>query len=314
MDQIKESFDTLPIAVCFFDANGVVRLVNHQMLSLMNHLRKDGIQTLNEMDLALQSPPHNISCLSPQLHTYRFPDGRIVQFEKQPITTKEGQHYTQVSAADVTELIKQQATLKEENEKLADANQRLRNLYQQMPEMIREEETLAIKMQVHDSIGHSILAARRVLHRQADLAKLKETAALWEQSIAVLYRSNQMQEKKQPVEEEIQKAGKMGIRVLLEGDRFRTSPELIALAIRECASNCVRHADGTELYVHIQQELEQETLIFSNNGTPPTGQIAEGGGLSMLRYHIEKAGGKMQLQSIPCFQLILALPLQEEPL
>ena len=28
MDRIKESFDSLPIAACFFDKNGVVRLIN----------------------------------------------------------------------------------------------------------------------------------------------------------------------------------------------------------------------------------------------------------------------------------------------
>ena len=32
MDRIKESFDNLPIAACFFDKNGVVRLINRRML------------------------------------------------------------------------------------------------------------------------------------------------------------------------------------------------------------------------------------------------------------------------------------------
>ena len=46
MDRIKESFDSLPIAVCFFDKNGVVRLINHRMLAIASQLRKGGIQTL----------------------------------------------------------------------------------------------------------------------------------------------------------------------------------------------------------------------------------------------------------------------------
>ena len=32
MDRIKESFDSLPIAVCFFDRNGVVRLITTECL------------------------------------------------------------------------------------------------------------------------------------------------------------------------------------------------------------------------------------------------------------------------------------------
>ena len=50
MDRIKESFDSLPIAACFFDENDVVRLVNRRMLAIANWLRKGGIQTLEEID------------------------------------------------------------------------------------------------------------------------------------------------------------------------------------------------------------------------------------------------------------------------
>ena len=40
MDRIKESFDSLPIAACFFDKNGVVRLINRRMLAITNWLQK----------------------------------------------------------------------------------------------------------------------------------------------------------------------------------------------------------------------------------------------------------------------------------
>ena len=62
MDRIKESFDSLPIAACFFDKNGVVRLINRRMLAIANWLRKGGIQSLAEMQSALRSPPANVRC------------------------------------------------------------------------------------------------------------------------------------------------------------------------------------------------------------------------------------------------------------
>ena len=34
MNSIRESFDNLPVAVCFFDKRGVVRLMNRRMLSV----------------------------------------------------------------------------------------------------------------------------------------------------------------------------------------------------------------------------------------------------------------------------------------
>ena len=314
MDKIKESFDNLPIAVGFFDANGVVRLVNHRMLALSSMLRKNGVQTLAEMQIVLQTPPANICCLDPQFQIYRFPDDKVFRFLQEQITTKAGIQYTQITATDVTELMRRQTRLKEENAKLMDANNRLRKIFEQMPEIIREEEMLDMKMRVHDDIGHNILAARRALLRQAELDELRASAALWEQSIAVLYRSNQMCAQYEPLEEAIRRAGEMGVRVLTEG----TSPKapkvrtLTALAIRECAANCARHAGGTELYVRFRQDRDVYTnLCLTNNGEAPREEIREGGGLSMLRHRVEEMGGSMEIQSIPCFRLSLSLPEKE---
>ena len=314
MDRIKESFDSLPIAACFFDKNGVVRLINRRMLAIANWLQKGGIQSLAEMQSALQAPPASVCCLDPRLRIYRFPDGTALRFAQEQITTKAGVRYTQITAADVTELIRKQNQLKAENAKLAEANERLRRLLVQMPEIIREEETLAMKLRVHDDIGHSILAARRVLLQQTDLKELRANAALWEQSISVLFRSSQITAQSEPLEAAKKRAEELGVRVLLTGREpqrqwIRT---LSALAICECAANCVRHADGTELYVHFRQKPDCMEVALTNNGAAPKEKITEGGGLSMLRQRIEEAGGKMEVWSSPRFKLIISLPEQEE--
>ena len=229
MDRIKESFDSLPIAACFFDKNGVVRLINRRMLAIANWLRKGGIQSLAEMQSALQSPPANVRCLDPHLRIYRFPDGKALRFAQEQITTKAGVRYTQITAADVTELIRKQNQLKAENAKLAEANERLRLLLAQMPEIIREEETLAMKLRVHDDIGHSILAARRVLLQHTDQKGIRASAALWEQSISVLYRSNQITAQSEPLEVAKKRAEELGVSVLLTGDE----PQIAAGTLTE---------------------------------------------------------------------------------
>ena len=314
MDRIKESFDSLPIAVCFFDKNGVVRLVNRRMLVIASWLRKGGIQLLAEMQSTLQAPPANVRCLDPHLQIYRFPDGKALRFAQEQITTKAGVQYTQVTAADVTELIREQDQLKAENAKLEEANARLRRLLAQMPEIIRKEETLAMKLRVHDDIGHSILAARRVLLQCTDQKEIRANAALWEQSISVLYRFSQMTARAEPLEAAKKRAEELGVKVLLTGDETQTQRirALIALAICECAANCVRHADGTELYVRLWRKPGSLEVSLTNNGAVPKGEITEGGGLSMLRQRVEEANGKMEIQSIPCFRLMLDLPEKEE--
>ena len=314
MDRIKESFDSLPIAACFFDKNGVVRLINRRMLAIANWLRKGGIQSLEEMQSALHSPPANVRCLDRHLRIYRFPDGKALRFAQEQITTKAGVRYTQITAADVTELIRKQDQLKVENAKLAEVNERLRLLLVQMPEIIREEETLAMKLRVHDDIGHSILAARRVLLQHTDPEEIRANAALWEQSISVLYRSSQITAQSEPLEAAKKRAEELGVSVLLTGNEPQRQwiRALIALAICECAANCVRHADGTELYVRFWQKPDCMEVSLTNNGAVPKEKITEGGGLSMLRQRIEEAGGKMEVWSSPRFQLMLSLPEQEE--
>ena len=271
------------------------------------------MQTLTDLETALKTPPEGICCLEPQLQIFRFPDGSALRFAQEQITTKAGVRYTQVTAADVTELMRRQTELNEENTKLAEVNDRLRRLFEQMPEIICEEETLEMKQRVHDNIGHSILAARRALYRQSGLASLKESAVLFEQTIAVLYRSNQIRAESDSLETAIGKSSEMGVRVLIEGEisDMLGMQSLAALAITECAANCVRHADGTELYVHFGQSFGHAELILTNNGMPPKKEIREGGGLSMLRRRVEEAGGTMEIQSIPCFKLLLTLPEKE---
>ena len=271
------------------------------------------MQTLTDLETALKTPPEGIRCLEPQLQIFRFPDGSALRFAQEQITTKAGVRYTQVTAADVTELMRRQTELNEENTKLAEVNDRLRRLFEQMPEIICEEETLEMKQRVHDNIGHSILAARRALYRQSGLASLKESAVLFEQTIAVLYRSNQIRAESDSLETAIGKSSEMGVRVLIEEEisDMLGMQSLAALAITECAANCVRHADGTELYVHFGQSFGHAELILTNNGMPPKEEIREGGGLSMLRRRVEEAGGTMEIQSIPCFKLLLTLPEKE---
>lgn len=308
MDIIKESFDHLPIAICFFDSQGIARLINHQMLDIMNALRSDGIQTLDELRNALQDS--NIHCINSELHIYEFSEDMIIRFTKDNIVTRDNKQFTQVIGTNVTELIRRQNQLKEENEKLTETNNRLRKLFEQMPDIIREEETLEMKLRVHDDIGHSILAARRALLQNASLDELKESASLWKQSISILYRSNEIVNKESLIDTAIHRAKEMGVKVLITGTLSTQEKlkEITSLAIRECAANCVRHADGTELYILFVEGKDKLNMTITNNGITPKEEIHEGGGLSMLRRYIEEINGEMIIQSSPNFALKISLP------
>lgn len=315
MNVIKESFDNLPIAVCFFDRNGLVRLVNRRMLEISAVLLGTEFQTLFELRYALLAPPNKeISVIDKSFPVLRFPDGKSLRFEETEITVNSREKYTQVTAADVAKLALRQGELKEENKRLADANRRVKRLYDNMAEIVREEEILSMKMRVHDDIGHSILSARKALLKNESIDTIKDNAATWEKSIELLYHSNNMPNDSDDIEYAKERAAALGVQVFENGNPPESTAlrRLFALAIRESVTNCVRHAGGTKLYVMFKKSGGFFTAKITNNGKAPQEEIVEGGGLSALRKRIEKSGGKMIVQSFPVFELSVLLPIRGE--
>ena len=86
---------------------------------------------------------------------------------------------------------------------------------------------------------------------------------------------------------------------------------LIVAAIYECMTNTVKHADGTEVYLDIQEERTTWKVQLTNDGNPPTQTVKETGGLANLRRVVEAAGGTMTIESVPRFMLQLELPKGE---
>ena len=244
---------------------------------------------------------------------YAFPDGTVYHFAVRPVQDKYGIPYTEVMATDVTQLATLHAALQQENERLADANRRAKRLYDNMPDIVREEEILKMKMRVHDDIGHTLLAARRALRHEHDLARLRSEAAKWESSISLLCRARQENAAEDPLSYMQRRAAVLGAAVQLRGayPAARATRELYALILRECTSNGVRHAGATELYADSEHRPQAWHLCITNNGAPPKAEIKEGGGLSSLRRRIENAGGTVTVQSLPVFVLEVTLPDKE---
>ena len=174
---VKEGFDTLPAAICYFDRNGLLRLINHRMQEISAVLCGRDLQTLTDLEQALHSPGGGVRLRDEAARIYEFPDGTVYHFTVRPVQDKYGIPYTEVMATDVTQLATLHAALQQENERLADANRRAKRLYDNMPDIVREEEILKMKMRVHDDIGHTLLAARRALRHEHDLARIKSEAA-----------------------------------------------------------------------------------------------------------------------------------------
>ena len=90
------------------------------------------------------------------------------------------------------------------------------------------------------------------------------------------------------------------------------SAQLVETAAHECLTNPVRHAGGTRLEIIGEKTASGWRIHSLNDGKAPDGPIIEGSGLSALRTQTEAAGGKMNIEYAPRFELTLALPEERQ--
>ncbi len=305
---IKESFDQLSTAACFFDRSGRTILCNRQMYRLSQHLLHGDVQDYREIERALLSPPANVVQLADTEHLYRFPDKTVWNFEKTTVTDRYGASYLQLTAADVTALYRALVQLADDNKKLEQDAEELRKLSQNVEAVAREKEQFAAKAAMHDSFAACITATKQYL--AGDLSGIGTGAVLhqWEKSMA--FRNAVLQSAKEKL---LDSAKNSGVTVRIRGGEPSDSASgLIYDAMQVCLNNAIQYAQATELAVNLWESAGRYTVMIRNNGKPPEKPITEGGGLSNLRRRIERAGGSMTVQSLPVFSLVIDIPKSED--
>lgn len=305
----KEAFDNLPSGVCFFNHQGVATLCNRQMHRLVYELTGRDLQSLYELRALINGEPKHGTR---EQNLFLLEDGSVWRFVEEAVTAEDGAPYIQVVASNVTVLYKKQKELERNNIELQKRGKRLRRLSANVAAVTREEEILSMKMRVHDDIGRSVIATRRLLQQGLPTEELD--LSTWKSAIHLLKRSSERPKDKDALTQLVEAAAGIGITIHLDGTlpQHAASAYLLITAMRECATNAVRHAGATELYVRVTQIQGIARARITNNGTPPEEPVSEGGGLSALRARVEKAGGDMVVCFAPNFELTVSVPIIEE--
>ena len=302
-DSIREATNDLTMGICFADPAGRIILCNETMRELSYMMIGSYPQMIGELDTVLFPPGPDGE--RPSSGIFFFPSGNVRQFNSSRIAVSGEEGWRQITAQDVTELYRVREQLESENRRLAETNRKLRAMYDRMTDDIREKESLEMKVRVHDIMGRSLITIQDIMENpdEADkkLAELKE---------AVSILSDSQAPPDGDIADEMRNCEKLGVRLILNG-YLPNDPGLeriVISAIRECATNCVRHAHGTYIAVDIQERHGIYSVTITNDGEKPKGKITEGSGLSSLRRSVEAAGGEMLTAHSPRFALLLNLP------
>ncbi len=311
---VKETMDDVPCGVCVSDSWGRIVLSNKKMRELSRMLTGAVLQNYEDLKQVLDGNKsvQGVTRLSPENGVLYLPNGTVWMFQNYMLTEEEVAGYLQTVAFDVTEIYFNSEKIRMKNEKLKLLNQKLKKMYEQIDESIREQETLKMKMQVHDSFGRSLLTIRRMLEGNKEPDYMKNQLEILKQSVYILSGITQDDTEKQ-YEESIKHAEKLGVSVEIEGelcDEYQVAL-ITDKAIRECVTNCIRHAHGRRVYVQSHKTCEGWKVCITNDGESPKEGSREGGGLSALREVVERDGGEMTTKFEPEFLLVLKLPFSE---
>ena len=301
---IKESFDRLPTAVCFFERTGSIVLCNRQMYQLSRYLLDSDMQYLGEVEEALSDLPKDIVRVPYIENTYRFPDKTVWKFEKTEVTDRYGESYIQLTAADVTELQRALVQLTDDSKKIEEDSEKLKQLSDNVGALAREKERLAAKSAMHDSLAACITLTKQYITGEFDGIDEDVVCHEWEKVIA--FRDAIGLSAKEKL---LDSAKTGGVTVSIRGQEPTDGgAELMYTAMQVCLTNAIQYAKATEISANIWENESSYTVMIRNNGKPPEKKITEGGGLTNLRHRIENSGGKMTVQSLPEFSLVVEIP------
>ena len=305
-NSIKEAMNVLPIGICYFMDDGMLKLCNEQMYRLFQALAHRDLQKREELKEALhQCERYGVSRINNK-EIYLFPDGKAWSYRENEVTDRKGKVYTEAIFLDITKQYEEKINLTKQTEKLKEISKELRYLSDNVLILTREREVLAAKTKLHDQMGAGLTAIRQSLTQEN--ADYKDAVRLLRQAVNAIWNDNQYPLEEGDFERFLQDAKTLGVEVVCEG----TLPEseelanICILAMRECLTNGVCHAGATKLWIEMQNENQQCRIRITNNGEAPDKEIVPKGGLYNISRHVFDYGGEMQIQSFPYFVLTIA--------
>ena len=307
---LEDGLNSLPDGVAFADPKGVPMLVNDAMQKVCLTALGKPLLDSHELEDSLQHGQVAEGCIAEirgKGYYLHLKDGSVRDIQKRLLMI-DGRKIWELVAYDITERYRKSLELEERSAHLIEVNRNIRAYERELNAIVREEEVLADKIRIHDDVGRALLSLKSYLIRGGDREALIE---LWRFTAEILKGENEPDDSADPIEALREAADAVGVKLNLVGEIPGELRSLIAIAIHECLTNTVKHADGSELTVTITDKDGVTEAVFTNDGKPPESEISEKGGLKSLRTAVEKLRGEMELSSQPRFMLTIRVNRKE---
>lgn len=332
---IKESAESLPAGICFYEESGLVRLINSEMNRLC--ILSQGKTLLNGTDFwrRITSGEVEDGCVSlerGEKPIVEYEDGKVVSFKRYAHDI-DGKVVYEVVASDISERYRHTKELERKLVELRERSKRLVAYGEGVEALMKEKELLAAKIRIHDDMGKILLTTKRKLSQPLTKADQKELVWFWRTEISALKDTKKL-DLKNNLQVIMDAARLVGVDIEFCGDHPKAgtpNERVLIAAMHECLTNTVSHANGRRMTVFSlngsingsncdsttdpcngSKSDSSYTIRISNDGESPKGEIIEGGGLSNLRSLVEREKGMMTITSLPRFELVIEMPYGEK--
>ena len=248
------------------------------------------------------------------MQTYLFPDGRAWRYSQTEIAVQDGTIFREAIFSDVTELYEKGQKLKEQTKQLEKFARDLKILSDNVLALTKETEILSAKTKLHDQMGAGIIAMRQIIRQEQVSQEAADSLQLFQKAVSAIKSDNEYPLERGELAEFLRDADTIGVKVELTGELPKQEDvyHIFVIAMRECLTNSVRHADATRLSAVIKQNGGTISLRITNNGRPPESAIVPKGGLLNLHRHVINLEGSMEIQWSPDFVLTITIPAEKE--
>ena len=266
-----------------------VKLINSKMYEILEKLNIKKDYTANMIKQSIEKIDKNY-CIKVEDKYYVFVlnDNEIIAF-------------------DITEEYKLHKELNEQNKKLEENNKQILSSIDNIEELEREKNLLKLKNKYHDILGQNLSILQQYLNRQHISHENFEEIKFMIRKMFIDIEDTE--DTNANLENLIKIHKKNGTDIIIDG-KLPQNKEIAKVffeIIREATTNAIRHADSSQIFVKINETLEETYMIITNDGKKPNEFITENQGIKDMRRKVDKLGGMFYISTVPEFSVNVSI-------
>lgn len=299
---VAKAFNSVSVGILFYVEGGLCLLSNNVMNQLAQSITETPLLNGEEFYRALGAD------------TVKTRDGKVWSFKRSKLNVEEQLRFGkkqeisvyELIATDITEMVKKNQQLADDNVKLRRINNELADYNRDMIESIRRKEILSAKTNIHDEMNRLMLTTVHALG-ETDETKRNDILRLWQRNALLLCKEASQSQPFDFLADLSVIADSLGIRFICND-----LPELSDVNVRrvfvqvarEAMVNAVKHGGAKTMTVSVQKNDGGCRFVFANDGTCE-GEVVFGGGLHTVEKMVNDIGGKLTVESQDVFAVVL---------